>query len=127
MDERERIREEKMEALFRKQNAPSAPVAVSDSTFADTLKTYDKVVVDFWADWCMPCKMIAPHVDALARKMAGDVVFAKLNVDENPKVATQYQVMSIPTLIVFKNGAPVKRIVGAVPPQYLEQQIREVT
>ncbi len=125
MDEREHIRQEKMEELSRKQTMPQTPIAVSDSTFEETLKKYDSVVVDFWAGWCMPCKMIAPHVEALAEKMAGDVVFAKLNVDENPMTATKYQVMSIPTLIMFKKGAPVKRIVGAVPRQYIEQQVRE--
>ena len=125
MDEVERIRQEKMEKLMNQQNLPDIPITVGDSDFEETLQKYDTVVVDFWATWCMPCKMIAPSVEALAKKMAGTVVFAKLNVDENPRTATQYQVMSIPTLIVFRNGAPVKRIVGAVPQQYIEQQVLE--
>ena len=125
MDELERIRQEKMQRLVNQQNMPHAPITVSDSNFEETLQKYDTVVVDFWATWCMPCKMIAPSVEALAKKMAGDVVFAKLNVDENPRTAIKYQVMSIPTLIVFRKGAPSKRIVGAVPQQHLEQQVLE--
>jgi len=125
MDERERIRQEKMKKLMNKQNMPSKPITVSDANFEETIQKYDTVVVDLWASWCMPCKMIEPSVEALAEKMAGDVVFGRLNVDENPRTATRYQVMSIPTLLVFKNGAPVKRIIGAVPQQYIEQQIQE--
>lgn len=125
MDERERIRQEKMEKLMSTSTMPKAPIIVTDSDISETLQKYDTVVVDFWAGWCMPCKMIAPSVEALAQKMAGNVVFAKLNVDENPKTAVQFQVMSIPTLILFKKGAPVKRIIGAVPQQYIEQQVME--
>ncbi len=125
MDELERIRQEKMQRLVNQPNMPHAPITVSDSNFEETLQKYDTVVVDFWATWCMPCKMIAPSVEALAKKMAGDVVFAKLNVDENPRTAIKYQVMSIPTLIVFRKGAPSKRIVGAVPQQHIEKQVLE--
>jgi len=125
MDERERIRQEKMAKILDQQDMPDTIIAVSDSTFEETLKKYNMVVVDFWATWCMPCKMIAPFVEALAKKMAGNVVFARLDVDENPRTATRYQIMSIPTLMVFKEGAPVKRIIGAVPQQYIEQQITE--
>lgn len=125
MDERQRIRQEKMEKLQNEANMPRKPIKVTDGNFEDTLRDYDAVVVDLWASWCMPCKMIEPAVEALAEKMAGKVVFAKLNVDENPRTAARYQVMSIPTLLVFKKGSPVKRIVGAVPQQHLEQQITE--
>lgn len=126
MDELERIRQEKMQKLMNEQHMPQQPIIVSDSDFEETLKKYDVVVVDFWATWCMPCKIIAPSVEALAETMAGDVVFAKLNVDENPRTAVKYQVMSIPTLMVFKKGAPLKRIIGAVPQQHIEQQVKEV-
>ncbi len=125
MDEVERIRQEKMKKLLDQKDMPNTPVTVSDSNFEETLQKYGVVVVDFWATWCMPCKMIEPAVEALAQKMAGSVVFGRLNVDENPRTATQYQVMSIPTLLVFKKSAPVKRIIGAVPQQYIEQQIME--
>ena len=125
MDERDQIRQKKMDELKRQQNMPNGSITITDADFQETLKKYDMVVVDFWATWCMPCKMIEPTVEALAEKMKGQVVFARLNVDENPRTSTQFQVMSIPTLIVFKKGSPVKRIVGAVPQQYMEQQIRE--
>jgi thioredoxin 1 len=125
MDEREQIRQKKMEELKRQQSMPSECIQISDAKFQETVEKYDMVVVDFWATWCMPCKMIEPSLEVLAKKLQGEVVFTRLNVDENPRTSAQYQVMSIPTLIVFKNGAPVKRIVGAVPQQYIEQQIAE--
>lgn len=125
MDERDQIRQRKVDELKRQQSMPNGSITITDADFQETLKKYDMVVVDFWATWCMPCKMIEPTVEALAEKMKGQVVFARLNVDENPRTSTQFQVMSIPTLIVFKKGSPVKRIVGAVPQQFMEQQIRE--
>jgi len=125
MDERDQIRQKKMDELKRQQNMPNGSITITDADFQETLKKYDMVVVDFWATWCMPCRMIEPTVEALAEKMKGQVIFARLNVDENPRSSAQFQVMSIPTLIVFKNGSPVKRIVGAVPQQYVEQQIME--
>ncbi len=126
MEEVERIRQEKMKKLQNQAQMPRTPITVTDSNFEETLQKYDAVVVDLWASWCMPCKMIEPSVEALAEKMAGDVVFCRLNVDENPRTAARYQVMSIPTLLVFKKGAPVRRIVGAYPQQHIERQIVEV-
>jgi thioredoxin len=87
---------------------------LTDATFDETIgATTEAVVVDFWAEWCGPCKMIAPILAEIAGEHAGKVSIAKLNVDENPDVARRYDVMSIPTLIVFKDGAPQKRLVGA--------------
>ena len=83
---------------------------LTDSTIASAS---EPVVVDFWAEWCGPCKMIAPILDEIANEYAGKVKIAKLNVDENPETARRYDVMSIPTLIVFKDGLPQKRLVGA--------------
>lgn len=92
----------------------SAAVTVSDATFADTvLLSATPVLVDFWAAWCGPCRMVAPVLDEIAKEKAGSLTIAKLDVDANPGVAKDYQVVSIPTLILFKNGKPVKRIVGA--------------
>jgi thioredoxin 1 len=73
----------------------------------------EAVIVDFWAEWCGPCKMIAPILDEIASEHEGTLRVAKLNVDENPDIARRFEVMSIPTLIVFKDGQPAKRIVGA--------------
>ncbi len=87
---------------------------LTDATFDETIgSAAEPVVVDFWAEWCGPCKMIAPILDEIANENAGKLTVAKLNVDENPDVARRFDVMSIPTLIVFKDGAPQKRLVGA--------------
>jgi thioredoxin 1 len=97
---------------------------VSDSNFeAEVLKSTEPVVVDFWAEWCGPCKMIAPALEELAGSLGGKVKIVKLNVDENPATAQKYGIMSIPTLMLFKNGELASRQVGAAPKQKLEQWI----
>ncbi|MDI6859946.1 MAG: thioredoxin [Methanocellales archaeon] len=134
MGELERIRQQRMRELMNqlgKQSTqeelswPNAPIQVMDATFASTIKKYPLIVIDCWAPWCAPCRMMAPSIDALAKDHAGEIVFGKLNVDENQEVAVKYGIMSIPTLLVFKNGTLVKRIVGAVPRQHIEQIIEE--
>jgi thioredoxin 1 len=97
---------------------------VSDATFeAEVLKSAEPVVVDFWAEWCGPCRMIAPALEEIASAMNGKVKIVKLNVDENPEVAGKYGIMSIPTLMLFKNGELASRQIGAAPKQKLEQWI----
>ena len=97
---------------------------VSDATFdSEVLKAQEPVVVDFWAEWCGPCRMIAPALEEIAGTMAGKVKVVKLNVDENPATATKYGIMSIPTLMIFKNGQLASRQIGAQPKQKLEQWI----
>ena len=94
----------------------SALPDISQSNFdAEVLKSGDPVLVDFWAPWCGPCKMLSPIVEKVASAHAGKAKFVKLNTDDNPNVAGQYQVSGIPCLILFKNGQPVDRIVGYVP------------
>ncbi len=90
---------------------------INDSNFADTVKE-GVVMVDFWAPWCAPCRMVAPVLDELSVEYEGQLKIVKLNVDENPKVAQQYSVTSIPTLIIFKNGELAERTVGAGPKQH---------
>ncbi len=102
-----------------------APVHVTDATFQRVvLQSPIPVVVDFWAPWCAPCRMIAPVLEDMAREFAGRLLVAKLNVDENPHTARSFGVMSIPTLIVFRNGQPVDRLVGALPGPVLRERIR---
>ena len=97
---------------------------VSDASFeADVLKAEGAVVVDFWAEWCGPCRMIAPALEEISGSLNGKVKIVKLNVDENPQTASKYGVMSIPTLMLFKNGEMASRQVGAAPKQKLEQWI----
>jgi thioredoxin 1 len=89
-------------------------VELTDATFDEEIGAApEAVIVDFWAEWCGPCKMIAPVLDEIATEQAGKLKIGKLNVDDNPDVARRFDVMSIPTLIVFKDGEPRKRIVGA--------------
>ncbi len=88
-------------------------LTLSDSTFDETIGASDKpVLVDFWAEWCGPCKMIAPILSEIADEHDG-ITISKLNIDENPEIARRFQVMSIPTMIVFKDGEAAKRMVGA--------------
>jgi thioredoxin 1 len=97
---------------------------VSDADFeSEVLKASGAVVVDFWAEWCGPCRMIAPALEEISGSLNGKVKIVKLNVDENPATATKYNVMSIPTLMLFKNGEMASRHLGFAPKQKLEQWI----
>ena len=99
-------------------------IALTDATFDETVKgSNEPVLVDFWAEWCGPCKMIAPVLDELANDHAGKLKVAKLNIDDNLDVTTRFDVQSIPTLILFKDGEPVARLVGARGKAALEEEI----
>ncbi|UCH01545.1 MAG: thioredoxin [Candidatus Bathyarchaeota archaeon] len=128
-EELERIRRKKLKELTndasdRKTREKFAkPVEVNDYTLKDTITKNSLVVIDCWAAWCAPCRMIAPIIDELAQDYADKILFGKLNVDENRKTTMQYQIMSIPTLLVFKNGLMVDRIVGVMPREILESKL----
>jgi thioredoxin 1 len=91
------------------------PVEVTDATFDQTLKDNSMLLVDFWAEWCGPCRMVAPVLEDIAKDYEGKLTVAKLDVDANPQTAMRFRVMSIPTIILFKNGQPVEVMVGAAP------------
>jgi thioredoxin 1 len=103
------------------------PLEVTDSTFEqEVLQSPQPVLVDFWAVWCGPCKAIAPIVEELAGEYEGKLKVMKLDVDDNPRTATTYGVQSIPTLLVFKDGKPAERIVGAVPKKVIVDKLQGV-
>ena len=102
---------------------PDHPIQLDDAVFDSAVSKYPMVVVDCWAPWCAPCRMVAPVVEQLAKKYKGKIVFGKLNVDYNQQTAMRYQIMSIPSLLVFKNGRHVDTIIGAMPARMLEQRL----
>lgn len=103
------------------------PLPVSDASFAtEVLASSKPVLVDFWAAWCGPCRMVAPVLDEIAAERAGQLTVAKLDVDANPETARDFGVVSIPTLILFKDGQPIKRIVGAKGKAALLRELSDV-
>ena len=103
------------------------PYAVTDTEFSQqVLESETPTLVDFWADWCGPCKMIAPVVEELAAEYDGQIGFAKLDVDANPNTAMQYGVRSIPTLLIFKGGEVADQVIGAVPKSVLKKKLDKV-
>jgi len=131
-DELEEIRKKKLEQLKKQymekgQNMegdmPNTPLKITDEDIDQNIKKYDTIVIDCWAPWCGPCRMVGPIIEELAKEMQGRVVFGKLNVDENPVTSAKHQIMSIPTLLVFKNGNLVDRLVGAYPKEEIKKKL----
>lgn len=131
MDELDRIRQRKMQQLTERASKGSAAelmgetFKVTDADFEAQLSKHELILVDFWAPWCGPCRMVAPIIEDLAQAYAGRVAFGKLNTDENPQTALRFRVMSIPTMILFKEGRPVDMMVGAAPRQQIEAMMRK--
>jgi thioredoxin 1 len=127
MDEIDKIREKKLQEMMKGAPAvewPTGPVEVTDAAFNDFIKKYPLALVDCWAPWCGPCRMMTPVIDALSKEMEGRVAFGKLNTDLNPKIAMRFQIEAIPTLLVFKNGEVAERIVGAKPKEDLARRLK---
>ena len=133
-DELRRIREKKMRELMEKTlggekkmseeaKTIDKPVHLRDGEFDSFLKKHKVALVDFYADWCMPCKMIAPVIENLAKKYAGKIVFGKVNIDESPSLAARFSVYAVPTLIIFREGEEAERVVGA--DLNLEQRLKK--
>ncbi len=129
--ELEAIRQKKMVELQRLAATKAAmssltePVVITDSNFAQQVSKYPLMLVDFWAPWCGPCRMVGPVIEQLAREYSGRVAFGKLNVDENPQVAGAFGVQSIPTMIVFRAGKAVDVMVGALPKSQIEIKLKQ--
>jgi thioredoxin 1 len=127
--ELEKLRQAKLLEMLKKSKSfedealMNKPIEVTDATFNETVQSHPLVVIDCWAAWCGPCRMIAPIIEELAREYAGKVVFGKLYVDKNLAVSMQYQIMRIPTLMVFSHGKLLDKITGALPKPVLEARI----
>jgi len=128
----QRIKEKKLVEMMQKARGQletaarndGKPILLSDASFSSEISKYPLMVVDFWAAWCGPCRMVAPIIEQLAKEYAGRVAFGKLNVDENPLTSGEFEVQSIPTLLIFRNGEAVDGIVGAVPKYQIESKIK---
>lgn len=128
-EELKRIRKAKLRELSeqkeKKHKMNTEPLHVTDSNFNEIVKKHKLVLIDFWAPWCGPCRALAPTIDELTKEYAGRIVFGKLNVDENPNTAECYQVFSIPTMVMMKDGCEVDRIVGLVPKKHIEAMLKK--
>jgi thioredoxin 1 len=119
----EQIKQRKIQAMLNQADQKTSnnhPLTITDSNFNETIKTNPLIVVDFWAPWCGPCRMVGPVIEQLAAEYVGKVAFGKMNVDENQIVPSRFAVMSIPTIVVFHNGRAVERLVGAYPKAHIE-------
>ena len=126
-DEIERIKKAKIRAMLERaqaQKLTSKPILLTDSNFHSEIAKHKLIVVDFWAPWCGPCRMVGPIIEELAAEYAGKVAFGKLNVDENAMVPSSFGVRGIPTLIVFKDGKIVDTLVGACSKSHIESKFR---
>ncbi|MEM2546430.1 MAG: thioredoxin, partial [Candidatus Bathyarchaeia archaeon] len=127
--ELERIKEKKLRKLLKelgeKHSMNGKVVHITDSNFNEIVRRNPLVLVDFWAEWCMPCRMLAPIIEDLAKEYSDKVLVGKLNVDENPATASKFHVFSIPTLILMRNGVEAERIVGYVPKNQIEVLLKK--
>jgi thioredoxin 1 len=120
-DELERIMQRKMNEFATRtkrnddanQSVTTTPIVLTDYNFNDMVSKHTLLIVDFWAPWCGPCRMVSPVIEELSKELAGKAVFGKLNVDENPMIAGTFGIQSIPTIAIFKNGKAVDGIIGA--------------
>ncbi|MDQ3884231.1 MAG: thioredoxin [Thermoproteota archaeon] len=130
-DELEAIKQKKLAELQKEastkamMSALSEPIVLTDSNFANEIKKYPLMVVDFWAPWCGPCRMVSPIIEQLAREYSGRVAFGKVNVDENQRIAALFGVQSIPTLMIFKFDKVVDIMIGAMPKAQIELRLKQ--
>jgi thioredoxin 1 len=132
LDELEEIRAKKIQSYWNEMNAPTvtleakmpnSPIEITDENLDSMIQSYELIIVDCWAPWCGPCRMLAPVIDQLAGDYQGKVVFGKLNTDMNRGAAGKFGIMSIPTLLFFKNRKLVDTVIGAVPREVIESKL----
>ena len=132
-DELKEIRKKKMEKMMKDQSKPTEPsvqfpnkpVILTDATIDSATTQYPLLIVDCWAEWCGPCRMLGPVIEELAGEMSGKVVFGKLNVDQNMNTSNKYRISAIPSMLVFKGGKLADKIVGAYPKGALTAKIQK--
>src|SRR5919197_5546786 len=130
-DELEAIKQRKMAELQKAAAAKAMmsaliePIVLTDSNFRSETAKYPLMLVDFWAPWCGPCRMVSPIIEQLAREYSGRVAFGKLNVDENQRIAASFGIQSIPTLMIFKVGKAIDIMIGAMPKAQIEMKIKQ--
>jgi len=133
LDELDEIKRKKMEKMMKDMNKPPAPsielpdkpVIVTDATIDSMTSAYPLFILDCWAEWCGPCRMIGPIIEQLAAEMKGKAVFGKLNVDQNMQTANKYRISAIPTLMIFKDGKLIDKLVGAYPKPALTAKLQK--
>ena len=130
-DELEAIKHKKLAELQKEaatkamMSSISEPIVLTDSNFASEVTKYPIMLVDFWAPWCGPCRMVSPIIEQLSREYSGRVAFGKVNVDENQRIATSFGIQSIPTLMIFKGSKAVDVIIGAMPKGQIEMKLKQ--
>jgi thioredoxin 1 len=127
-DELQRIREKKIREMEERQHGSTVPAVhpVNEANFGQMLAAHPFLVIDFWAEWCGPCRMVAPVIEELSREYSGKVTFAKCNTDENPGIAGGFGISAIPTIILFREGNVADIVVGAYPKEALKARIKKV-
>ena len=115
---------QKRATIITKLKKITDQISLNDSNFDNEKNKYPLMLVDFWASWCGPCMIISPIIEQLAKEYSGKIVFAKINVDENPQIANRFGVQSIPTMIILKYGEVVDRIIGALPKVQIENKLK---
>jgi thioredoxin 1 len=130
-DELEEIKKKKMVELQKMvatkamMSALTEPIVLTDSNFRPEITKYPLMLVDFWAPWCGPCRMVSPIIEQLAREYAGRVAFGKVNVDESPMTSSSFGIKSIPTMMLFKKGKAVDIMIGALPKGQIEMKLKQ--
>jgi thioredoxin 1 len=130
-EELEAIKHKKLAELQKEattkamMSSVTEPIVLTDSNFASEVSKYPIMLVDFWAPWCGPCRMVSPMIEQLSREYSGKVAFGKVNVDENQRIAASFGIQSIPTLMIFKGGKTVDVMVGALPKAQIEMKLKQ--